>query len=68
MHKIESSQISIIIQGALQAGTQEVINSARSNFPDAEIILSSWIGSAVNVSGYDTLVLTEDPGDPTPPN
>lgn len=68
MHKIESSQISIIIQGALQAGTQAVINSARSSFPDAEIILSSWIGSAVNVKGYDTLVLTEDPGDPAPPN
>lgn len=68
MRKIKSNQVSIIIQGALQAGTQEVIDSARNNFPDAEIILSSWVGSTVNITGYDTLVLTEDPGDPAPPN
>ena len=68
MKQVKSSQISIVIQGQTQSCTQTVVDSARTYFPEAEIILSTWAGSNIEITGYDALVLSKDPGDPTPKN
>lgn len=69
--KIESSEISVIIQGPVvhrsyqygeQSITQAAINSVRSLLPEAEIILSTWEGENVNSVLVDILVETPDPG------
>ena len=74
MQKITDNQISIIIQGKVETAndlngkpiTQSVIDSCRENFPAAEIILSTWSKDNFYLKNYDKIVLSEDPGDPTP--
>ena len=62
---INSNEISVIIQGALdEKRTLECLKSVREFLPEAEIILSTWMGSNTqNMDGfYDLLVLNQDPG------
>ena len=64
MQKIITSNISIIVQGAIdKKETPKCLKSIRKYLPDAEIILSTWEGSDVsNLDGlYDILVLNKDP-------
>lgn len=69
--KIDSSEISVIIQGPVvhrsyqygeQSITQAAINSVRLLLPDAEIILSTWEGEKSPSPLVDIVVLTSDPG------
>jgi len=65
------NNISVVIQGKVfgEPGdafekqlTMQCISSIRNLMPRAEIILSTWQGSAVSHLDYDKLVLNEDPG------
>lgn len=65
MVMIESKEISIIVQGAIdKKETLKCLKSIKKVLPEAEIILSTWEGSNIsNLAGlYDILVLNEDPG------
>ncbi len=60
---IDPSQISIIVQGAIDPKlTPDCLKSVRKHLPDAEIILSTWDGSNVDGLDCDILVLNADPG------
>jgi hypothetical protein len=69
--KISSSQISVVVQGAISGKpddpyekrlTYRCLKSLRKHLPEAEIILSTWKGSDVRDLDYDFLVENEDPG------
>lgn len=61
--KISSSDISVIVQGAIiKNETEKTLKSIRKKLPNAEIILSTWQGSDILDLDYDILVLNEDPG------
>lgn len=60
---IDSSQISVIVQGAVAGEqTKKCLESVRQYLPQSEIILSTWQGSDVSGLEYDKLVLNNDPG------
>ena len=60
--KIISNDISLVVQGAVTPVTKAVLNSLRAIFPGAELILSTWEGSALDGLSYDKAVLSPDPG------
>jgi hypothetical protein len=63
---INSKEISIIIQGGINPEiTIEAINSARLNFPFAEIIISTWENAditKIDDKKVDKIILSKDPG------
>ena len=62
---IESEDISIVVQGAInETETIKCLKNIRKYLPNAEVILSTWEGSDVkDLNGlYDILVLNKDPG------
>ena len=59
---IDSSQISIVIQGAVVSSTKAVVTKLRTLLPKAEIILSTWEGQDTSVCLADKVVLSKDPG------
>lgn len=59
---LESEEISIVVQGAISQYTQECLSSIRTNFPNAQIILSTWMNSDVEGLEYDKVIFSEDPG------
>lgn len=59
---IESEDISVIVQGAINEYTESSLLSIRSSFPNAQIILSTWKGSDVVALTYDEIIFSEDPG------
>ena len=59
---IETSSISIIVQGAITPITPTVIKRLRSCFPGAEIIVSTWKNSDLCGIQVDKIVLSDDPG------
>lgn len=60
---IDTKDISIVVQGAIDRScTSECLRQLRSTFPGAEIVLSTWEGSAVDGLDYDILVTNKDPG------
>ncbi|MDR0467824.1 MAG: WavE lipopolysaccharide synthesis family protein, partial [Campylobacteraceae bacterium] len=59
---IDLKEISIVVQGAVNEQTPECLKSIREYLPDAEIVLSTYIGSDINGLDYDKVVLVEDPG------
>lgn len=61
---IKSSDISIVVQGAINPqNTPICLQLLRKNFPNAEIILSTWAGSNVSNLIYDVLLLNQDIGE-----
>lgn len=74
MPEFDNHKLSIVIQGKVdntqhnngKSITQLSIDSCRKFFPSAEIILSTWSGDNFDLENFDKLVLSEDPGDPTP--
>lgn len=63
MTKINTKDISVVIQGALDKKyIGKTLKSIRKELPQAEIILSTWEGTDVSELDYDILVLNEDPG------
>ncbi len=65
MTHIDSSEISIVVQGAINNEyTKLVLESLRKSFSKSEIILSTWKGSDVSGLDFDILVENQDPGAP----
>ena len=71
MNRISSSEISVVVQGAVTGTpfntpekqiTRNVLKSVRRHLPQAEIILSTWAGSDVTGLEFDLLVENQDPG------
>ena len=61
MKDIKPSDISVVLQGPVNNLTPGALKSVRRFLPGAEIILSTWKGSAVNGLDYDKLILSCDP-------
>jgi hypothetical protein len=68
---ISPSDFSVIIQGPILGKpgdpydlqlTIQCIESVRRVLPGSEIILSTWVGSAVSHLDYDKVVFSKDPG------
>ena len=60
---IKSDDISVVVQGPVVKETTTLcLTSIRKALPNAQIILSTWVGSDVSGLDYDVLVLNEDPG------
>lgn len=60
--KMNSKDISVVVQGAIDKKlTPKCLKSIRKYLPEAEIILSTWEGSAVSGLDYDILLLNQDP-------
>ncbi len=60
---LPSKDISVIVQGAIYPTlTPRCLQSIRTYLPDAEIILSTWEGSALEGLDYDCVVCSPDPG------
>lgn len=62
LEKIQSKDISVIIQGAVCKHTKQALLSVRKFLPKAEIILSTWEGNDIDGLDYDVLLLNQDPG------
>lgn len=54
--------LSIVIQGAISPFTQRSIESIRTHFPQAKIILSTWKGEILDGLSPDEVLLLDDPG------
>lgn len=59
---LTEDKISVVVQGKiLPEITYLTLLSIRKYLPNAEIILSTWMGTSVNNLDYDKLVLSEEP-------
>lgn len=60
---INSEDISVVVQGPVdELYIHKTLNSIRKFLPNAEIVLSTWVGTNVQNLDYDVLVLNKDPG------
>ena len=59
---IKDLDISIVVQGAISEETKKCLQSLRREFPNSQIILSTWNGSNIEGLDYDDVVYSEDPG------
>ena len=60
--KINSSDISLIIQGAVSVSTKDIIKTFRRVLPRAEIILSTWENQDASALPADKVIHSKDPG------
>lgn len=62
--KIDSSKISVVIQGAVEKVlTLDCIRSIKAHLPESEIILSTWEGTDITpFEGLVKILLSKDPG------
>ncbi len=61
-NKMDSNNISVVVQGAISADTITCLKSIRKHLPKAEIILSTYKDSITQGLDYDKLILNDDPG------
>ena len=59
---IDSSEISVVIQGVVSLETKKVIASIKKFLPNSEIILSTWRGANIYGLNYDKVVFNNDVG------
>jgi len=59
--RIDSSDVSVVVQGSISDYTRHCLNSIRKFLPRSEIILSTWTNSNVSGLSYDVLVQNIDP-------
>lgn len=59
---IDNSEITFVIQGALDQLTQKCIESINQYYKGSKIILSTWEGSNVDDFNVDEILLNKDPG------
>lgn len=62
LNHIHTEEISVVVQGAVDASTPKCLQSIRKVLPDAKIILSTWKDSQVDELEYDVLITNQDPG------
>lgn len=61
--EITDKDISVVVQGPIdKLQTKKCLKSIRKLLPQAEIVLSTWLGSDIIDLDYDQLVLSDDPG------
>ena len=60
--RVDSSDISVVIQGPVAPNTSDIIQTFRRILPGAEIILSTWKGQSAAGLGPDKTIYSEDPG------
>jgi hypothetical protein len=60
--RINSEDLSFVVQGPVSEHTNLALKSIRENFPKSEIILSTWEGSNINGLDFDQICLSKDPG------
>lgn len=61
---ISASELSVVVQGPIYADrTAEVLSAVRTHLPEAEIVLSTWIGAGIEGLKPDVLVCNQDPGE-----
>ena len=62
MNKINSKDVSIVVQGKnIAEHTYNCLKSLRTNFPDAEIIFSTYENEDIKSLDFDILVTSADP-------
>lgn len=59
---VTDTDVSVVVQGPATAKLPTVVQSVRNWLPGAELIVSTWVGAAVDDLDVDHLVLNEDPG------
>ena len=61
---LKSNEISFVVQGPIIAKTtQQLLGTIKKYYPNAEVILSTWDSRHLDqLSGYDTLIINNDPG------
>lgn len=59
---IDSKDISVIIQGAIKHWAKDTIDSVRKYLPNAEIIVSTWVGENTECLDVDFVIKNNDPG------
>jgi hypothetical protein len=59
---IDSSKISIVVQGPVSSLTRRCLLSVTKYLPKAEVILSTWENSNVEGLSFDKVVFSKDPG------
>lgn len=57
-----ADQVSVVVQGPVQAHLPGVLESVRRHLPGAELVLSTWRGSGAAAYDADVTVESEDPG------
>lgn len=63
MERINSADLSIVVQGTnIAVHTPKCLQSLRQNFPDAEIIFSTYENENIDNLDFDILVKSKDPG------
>ncbi len=62
--RIESKDITVVVQGPIVDKTLQTLKSIKKQLPDSHIILSTWEGSNVEaLSGlYNEVIFNKDPG------
>jgi WavE lipopolysaccharide synthesis len=60
--RVRSEDVSVVVQGPIEARTPEVIASVRRHLPAAQLIVSTWAGATARGLDIDDLLLNEDPG------
>lgn len=60
--RIRAADVSVVVQGPIEAHTPEVVASVRRHLPGAQLIISTWAGSSARGLDIDDLLLNEDPG------
>ena len=60
--KIDTSEITVVVQGAFVPETKECLESIRHYLPNSKIVLSTWKGSDVSFCDADEIVFNIDPG------
>ena len=59
---IDSNEVSVVIQGPVGPAAVETVASVRRFLPGAQLILSTWRGSATDGLAVDEVILSDDPG------
>ena len=60
--KIELSDITVVVQGAVDQYTSKCLLKIRRSFPGAKILLSTWEGTPVSHLDFDNVIFNKDPG------
>ncbi|NMC62469.1 MAG: hypothetical protein GYA55_04805 [SAR324 cluster bacterium] len=67
-NRVNSKDISVVVQGPVDPiYTPKCLRSIREHLPGAEIVLSTWEGSAVDGLDFDRIIKNPDPGAVTVP-
>ena len=61
-----NNEFGVLLQGRVSSWTNDIINEYKKNFPNAEIVLSTWKNE--NVDGINCKVIQSEKPSPTYPH